>query len=114
MDEISIGALTHVAELKNGQVTRYTITPEQFGFNLANISELAVTSAKESLKLIQSVLDNQSGPARDIVCLNAGAAIYAADLVNSLEEGIKKAAEVIADGSAKAKLEGLVQLSNSL
>ncbi|MDH5571737.1 MAG: anthranilate phosphoribosyltransferase [Gammaproteobacteria bacterium] len=114
MDEISIGAATHVAELKNGQVTRYIITPEQFGFPYTDISHIAVSGAEESLNMIQSVLDNQPGPARDIVCLNAGAAIYAADLVASLAEGIDKAKAVIADGSAKAKLEALVQLSNSL
>ena len=113
MDEISIGSATHVAELKNGLVTRYTITPEQFGFSLTDISQIAVSGAEESLRMIQSVLDNQPGPARDIVCLNAGAAIYAADLVDSLEQGIKKATDVIANGSAKAKLEALVTLSNS-
>ncbi|MCW9023929.1 MAG: anthranilate phosphoribosyltransferase [Gammaproteobacteria bacterium] len=113
MDEISIGAATHVAELKDGKITRYTITPKQFGFCQADISQLAVANAEESLRFIQGVLDNQPGPARDIVCLNAGAAIYAANLVDTLEEGIKKAAEVIADGSARAKLEALVKVSNS-
>jgi len=113
MDEISIGAPTKVAELKNGKVSSYTITPEQFGFKSTNISKLAVSGPEESLTTVRSVLDNTSGPARDIVVLNSGAAIYAADLVNSLQEGIKKADEVITSGAAKQKLSALVELSQS-
>ena len=113
MDEISIGAATHVAELKEGEISRYTITPEQFGFNHTDISEIKVATAEESLSFIKGVLDDQPGPARDIVCLNAGAAIYAANLVDSFEAGIQKAKDVITNGSAKAKLEALVKLSNS-
>ena len=114
MDEISIGAATKVAELKDGKVTSYTITPEQFGFTKTNISELAVNSAEESLVVIKNVLDNVAGPAKDIVKFNAGAAIYVAGLANSLADGIEKAEEVIASGAAKAKLEALVKLSNSI
>lgn len=113
MDEISIGAATKVAELKDGKVSSYTITPEQFGFKSTNISKLAVSGPEESLTTIQSVLDNTSGPARDIVVLNSGAAIYAADLVDTLEEGIKKADEVITSGVANQKLAALVELSQS-
>ena len=113
MDEISIGAPTKVAELKNGEVSTYTITPEQFGFEPTNISKLAVNGPEESLTTIHAILDNNSGPARDIVVLNSGAAIYAADLVDSLEDGIKKADEVITSGAAKQKLEALVSLSQS-
>jgi len=113
MDEISIGANTRVSELKNGKIETYTITPEQFGFVSTDISILAVNSAEESLAVINNVLDNIAGAARDIVVLNSGAAIYAANLVDSLEEGIKKADEVIASGAAKQKLEALVSLSNS-
>lgn len=113
MDEISIGAATKVAELKNGKVSSYTITPEQFGFKATNISALAVSGPEESLTTIQKVLDNNAGPARDIVVLNAGAAIYAADLVATLEEGIKKADEVITSGAAKQKLKALVELSQT-
>ncbi len=113
MDEISIGAPTHVAELKNGKVITYTITPEQYGITKTNISELVVSGAEESLNVINAVLDNQPGAARDIVMLNAGAAIYAADLVDSMEAGIKKADEVIASGAAKEKLAALVRASNS-
>lgn len=113
MDEISIGAPTKVAELKNGKVSSYTITPEQFGFKTTNISKLAVSGPEESLMTVRNVLENSAGPARDIVVLNSGAAIYAADLAVSLEDGIKKADEVIASGAAKQKLEALVTLSSS-
>lgn len=113
MDEISIGAPTHVAELKEGKVSSYSITPEQFDLPRTDVATLKVTTAEESLQIIKNLLNNQPGPARDIVQLNAGAAIYAADLVPSLEAGIKRAAEVIADGSAAAKLDELVKLSRS-
>ena len=113
MDEISIGAATNVSELKNGKVTSYKITPEQFGFTKTNISELAVSGAEESLAVINKVLDNEAGPAKDIVAFNSGAAIYVAGLANSLEAGIEKANEVIASGAAKMKLEELIKLSNA-
>ena len=113
MDEISIGAATKVAELKDGKVTSYSITPEQFGLNKTDISELAVNSAEESLAVIKKVLNNEAGPAKDIVKFNSGAAIYVAGLADSLEAGIEKAEEVIASGAAKAKLDELVKLSNN-
>ncbi|HEB87735.1 MAG TPA: anthranilate phosphoribosyltransferase [Gammaproteobacteria bacterium] len=113
MDEISIGAPTNVAELVNGKIETYSITPEQFGISQVDISSLAVDGAGESLQIINAVLDNQPGGARDIVVLNAGAAIYAADLVDTLEAGIQKADEVIASGAAKEKLAALVKVSNS-
>lgn len=114
MDEISIGAATNVSELKDGKITSYTITPEQFGFTKTNISELAVSGAEESLAVINKVLNNEAGPAKDIVKFNSGAAIYVAGLADSLEAGIEKAEEVIASGAAKAKLEELVELSNNM
>ena len=113
MDEISIGAATKVAELKDGKVTSYSITPEEFGLTNTNISELAVNSAEESLAVIKKVLNNEPGPAKDIVKFNSGAAIYVAGLADSLAAGIEKAEEVIASGAAKAKLEELVKLSNN-
>lgn len=113
MDEISIGAATKVSELKDGKITSYSITPEQFGFNKTNISELAVSGAEESLAVINKVLNNEAGPAKDIVKFNSGAAIYVAGLADSLEAGIEKAEEVIASGAAKAKLEELIKLSNA-
>ncbi len=112
MDEISIGAATKVAELKDGKITSYTITPEQFGMTKTNISELAVNSAEESLAVIKKVLNNETGPAKDIVKFNSGAAIYVAGLADSLATGIEKAEEVIAKGQAAAKLDALVNVSN--
>lgn len=114
MDEISIAAPTKVAELKNGEITTYTISPAQFGIATGKLEELAVDGAEESLAIVKQVLDNTSGAARDIVVLNAGAAIYAADLVDSLEAGVKKAQEAISSGTARKKLEALVTLSKSL
>lgn len=113
LDEISIGAPTQVAELKNGEITDYCIEPEFYGMDRSDVSTLAVKDAEASLAMIRGVLDDQAGPARDIVCLNAGAAIYAADLVDSLEEGVRRASEVIASGAARAKLEELVRLTQS-
>ena len=113
MDEISVGAPTHVAELKEGQVSTYTITPEQFGVERADIRQLVVNSAAESLAIIKGVLENQPGPARDIVMLNAGAAIYAAGLADTLDAGIRKADTEITTGKAKEKLDALVMLSSS-
>ncbi|MGD8408310.1 MAG: anthranilate phosphoribosyltransferase, partial [Thiohalophilus sp.] len=101
------------AELKDGKISSYTITPEQFELSTSDISQLKVETAEESLAMIRGVLNNQAGPARDIVVLNAGAAIYAADLVPNLEAGIKRAADVIAEGSAATKLDELIKLSQS-
>ncbi len=112
LDEISIAAPTLVAELNNGEIQCYTITPEQFGLQRAELSALAVEGIESSLAIVQSVLKGQSGPARDIVCLNAGAAIFAANLSDTLAAGINKAEQVIDDGSAELKLEQLVAFSN--
>lgn len=114
MDEISIGAPTHVAELRDGEVHRYTITPEQFAMKRTPILQIAVGSAEESLALIKRVFEDEHGPARDIVVLNAGAAIYAAGLAGSLETGVTMACEAIAKGAARDKLEALVSLSQKL
>jgi len=114
LDEISIAAQTNVAELKDGVVSTYTITPEAVGFKRASLQELAVTDAASSLKVVKAVLDNQPGAARDIVALNAGAAIYAANITDSLLTGIDKAQEVLASGAARAKFDALISYSNSL
>ncbi len=111
MDEISIGSPTRVAELKDDQIRTYTVNPEDFGLQKGKVAGLAVNSAKESLAIIESVLNNQAGPARDIVALNSGAAIYAADLSDSLEAGVRQAHECIASGAAREKLQALVGLS---
>lgn len=113
MDEISIGSSTRVAELKNGVVKLYDISPEDFGISKGDVGALAVDGAQQSLAMVKGVLNNEAGPARDIVCLNAGAAIYAAGLAASHADGVKKALEVIASGAAKHKLEQLVSFSNS-
>jgi anthranilate phosphoribosyltransferase len=113
MDEISIGAATHVAELKDNEIRDYIITPEEFGFERADIEQLAVDGAEQSLDVIKGVYGDKPGPARDIVLLNAGAAIYAAGLSDTLALGIETARDVIADGSAANKLDDLVSMTNS-
>lgn len=113
MDEISIGAPTLIAELKEGEVKTYTIEPEDYGMNRHDIAELAVDSAEASLAVVKGVLDGEKGAARDIVALNAGAAIYAAGLARDLTDGVVKAQEVIDSGAAREKLDALVQVSNS-
>ncbi len=114
LDEISIAAPTRVAELKDGGITVYTVSPEDFGLHRADMSTLTVENAEQSLAVINSVFENQAGPALDIVKLNAGAAIYAAGLTSSLDEGVGLAAEVISDGRAKQTFEALVRFSSSL
>jgi anthranilate phosphoribosyltransferase len=113
MDEISACAPTRVAELKNGKVQTYTITPEQFGFQRAEQKALAVAGAEESLAVIKRVFANEAGPARDIVMLNAGAAIYTSGLAPTLAAGIDQGREMIATGAAGKKLEALVKLTQS-
>jgi anthranilate phosphoribosyltransferase len=108
LDEISIACETHVAELKNGEISSYTISPEQFGLTRANLETIAITNAADSLKMLKAVLNNENGAAKDIVLLNAGAAIYAADLTDSLAAGITKANEVIASGAANQKFHDFV------
>lgn len=114
MDEISIGSATHVAELREGKITRYKVTPEQFGFQRADIRSLAVSNPQQSLALIRTLFANQPGPARDIVALNAGAAIYTSGLSDTLEAGVRRAESVIASGEAGARLNALVALTQSL
>lgn len=113
LDEISIGAATRIAELKQGTVTSYRVTPEQFGFERVAIDRLVVNSAQESLDVLRSVLANQPGPARDIVALNAGAAIYAADLTPTLEEGVNRALQVLSEGKAQEKLTALIAFTQA-
>jgi len=112
LDEITISGATNVAELKDGQVIEYTVTPEQFGFKTASLDSIKVANKEEARAMLLGVLDNQTGVARDIVQLNAGAAIYVAGLADSLANGIKKAGEILASGAAKAKLAQLVEVSN--
>lgn len=111
LDEIGIGAPTHVAELKDGSIEAYTLTPEQFGLTRSDISGLVVDSAAQSLERMRQVLAGKPGPARDIVTLNAGAAIYVAGISDSLAQGIASAGEVIASGAGQKKLDALVALT---
>jgi anthranilate phosphoribosyltransferase len=113
MDEISIADETRVCELKQGELTNYTMTPEQFGLKRGTLDEIMVNSAAESLTMVQIVLNNTPGSARDIVILNSGAAIYCAGLSATLEEGVEKAAQAIASGAAKEKLAQLKNLTRS-
>jgi len=113
MDEISIASQTFVAELKNGEITTCTIEPSDFGMSKAGLSDITAADSADSLRIIRSVFDNQPGPAKDIVCLNAGAAIYVSGLAGSLAEGIEKAQAAIADGRARGKFEALIEYSNT-
>jgi len=111
MDEISIGEGTYVAELKDGQVSEYTIHPEVFGLAKSPIGLLRVTNIGEATEILLGVLNNEVGAPRDIVQMNAGAAIYVAGLANTLEEGVAKAGQVIASGAANEKLQQLIKMS---
>ncbi len=114
LDEISIATPTHVAELKDGWFQNFILTPEQFGLMRAPIDEIQVDGVQASLLIIIDVFAGKKGPARDIVALNAGAAIYTAGLTNTLEAGVQKAIQILDDGSARLKLNELVKLSRSL
>ncbi|MER2529128.1 MAG: anthranilate phosphoribosyltransferase [Candidatus Competibacter denitrificans] len=114
MDEISLGAATLVGELKNGQISEYEIHPEDFGLAMMSGRNLKVESAEQSKTLLLSVLDNEPGTPRDIVVLNAGAALYAADVAASIAEGIERARDAIASGKAKAKLNEFVRCTQKL
>ena len=113
MDEISIGAATSVAELKEGSITSYTIQPSDFNFDVADLAALKVSGAAESLAMVKKVLANQPGPARDIVALNSGAAIYVGGLAKSHKQGVEIASRLIADGSAGKKFQDLIDCSNA-
>jgi anthranilate phosphoribosyltransferase len=108
LDEVSLGAATLVGELKNGKITEYEIHPEDFGFAMSSNRALRVETPEQSRAMLQGVLDNQEGPARDIVVFNSAVALYAANLVKSIEAGLAPARAAIADGAAKAKLQQLI------
>jgi anthranilate phosphoribosyltransferase len=111
MDEISLGAATKVGELKNGEVTEYEIHPEDFGLQMVSNRSLKVQDAQESKAMLLGALNNKAGVAREIVTLNAGAALYAADIVDSIEAGMAAAREAIQSGAAREKIETLVQFT---
>ena len=113
LDEISLASPTFVAELKDGAVREYIIQPEDFGITRTNLDSIRVNTAQESLALIQRVFAGEAGAARDIVCLNAGAAIYVAGLADSHAAGIMQAQTVLDSGAAAQRLQQLIDLTNS-
>ena len=114
MDEVSLGASTLVGELKNGQITEYEIHPEDFGLPMVSNRALKVETPEQSRQMLLDVLAGTPGPAHDIVCLNAGAALYAGNVVASIQEGIAQARAAIVSGAAKAKLDQLVARTQDL
>ena len=114
MDEVSLGAATLVGELKNGQITEYEIHPEDFGLAMASNRALKVETPEQSREMLIGVLKGEPGAAQDIVCLNAGVALYAANVAESIPDGIAKARAAIASGAAKARLEQLVTRTHAL
>ena len=105
MDEGSLGASTMVGELKDGRITEYEIHPEDFGVAMVSNRSIKVNNRDESAALIKEALDNVEGPARDIVALNAGLAIYTGNKADSIQDGLKIAYECLRNGAARAKLE---------
>ncbi len=114
LDEISLGAATLVGELKDGVIREYEIHPEDFGFQMVGTRALQVENPEDSRAMLLGVLDGRIGPARDIVLLNAGAALYAADVAASIADGIVLARQAIDSGAAKAKLDQLVTVAHAL
>ncbi len=114
MDEVSLGAATLVGELKNGEITEYEIHPEDFGMVMSSNRALRVETPEQSKAMLIGVLDNQAGAAKDIVMLNAGAALYAANVADSMKAGIALARTAIESGAARRKLGALVSLSQQL
>jgi anthranilate phosphoribosyltransferase len=114
MDEVSLGAATMVGELKDGEVREYEIHPEDFGMSMKSNRGLKVADATESKAMILEALDDVEGTPREIVVLNAGTALYAADVASSIREGIERARETIASGAAKRKLAQFVEATQKL
>jgi anthranilate phosphoribosyltransferase len=114
LDEISIGGETMIGELKDGEVREYRVHPRQFELQVSDLQAIQVASGQESAEVLRQVLAGKAGPARDIVLLNAGAAIYVAGLAAALEEGVAKARAVIDSGAARRKLDELVEFTNAL
>ena len=114
MDEVSLGAATLVGELKNGEITEYEIHPEDFGMVMASNRALKVETPEESMAMLLGVLDNESGAPKDIVTLNAGVALYAANVADSMAAGVELARAAIESGAAKSKLSQLIARSKEL
>jgi len=114
LDEISLGAATLVGELRDGEVREYEVHPEDFGLQMMSLRNLCVGSADESKAMLLGALENKPGAAREIVCLNSGAALYVANVAESIGDGIARAREAIASGAARAKLDQFVQCTARL
>jgi anthranilate phosphoribosyltransferase len=114
MDEISLGAATLVGELRDGEVREYEVEPEDFGLAMASSRNLRVDDAEQSRVMLLEALSGKGGVAHDIVCLNAGAALYAADVAGSIEEGVERARAAIAGGAARAKVDAFVTVTRRL
>ncbi|MEN5426552.1 anthranilate phosphoribosyltransferase [Stenotrophomonas pennii] len=114
MDEISLGAGTLVGELRDGKVREYEIHPEDFGIAMSASRNLRVDGPEQSIAMLRAVLDNEPGPALDIVALNAGAALYVADVASDIADGLARARAAIADGSARARLQQYVDITRVL
>ena len=114
MDEISLGAATLVGELRDGEVREYEVEPEDFGLAMASSRNLRVENVEESKAMLLQALDGEPGVPHDIVCLNAGAALYAANVAGSIGEGIERARAAIASGAARAKMEAFVAVTRRL
>ncbi len=114
LDEITTAGKTRIGELKNGEVSEYTIRPEDFGMKVSAIETIQVENSEQSRAVLQSVLDNQPGPALDIVLLNAGAAIYVSGVVGTLQEGVIRARAAVESGAAKEKLRQLVEITHQV
>ncbi len=114
MDEISLGATTLVGELKDGAVREYEVHPEDFGLPMASNRSLKVEGPEQSRQMLLGVLEGQPGPARDIVLLNAGATLYAANVASSISDGITRARAALDSGAARAKLDAFVKATQGL
>jgi len=114
MDEISFCGDTYVAELKDGRINEFTLNPKQFGLGLYDLLSIRVQNSAQASDMLRAVLAGQSGPAREIVLLNAGAAIYVSGLVNDIQQGIEMARSMIDSGAAEGKLSQLAALSQKL
>jgi anthranilate phosphoribosyltransferase len=114
LDEISIGGPTEVAEYDGGDIQRYTVQPEDFGLDRAEIDQIRVETIDDSLAMLRSVLANEAGPARDIVALNAGAAVHVAGVAESLSDGVDRALEALASGQARERLDALARTSHGV
>jgi anthranilate phosphoribosyltransferase len=114
LDEISIAGETLVGELKDGEVREYRVHPRQFGIQEGDLAAIQARDAQQSAELVRAALEGKPGPARDIVALNAGAAIYVSGLAASLEEGVTAAGALMASGAARRKLDDLVRFTSTL